>query len=172
MLITEEYRRLNTQLHKERGGYGSKGGKWYPRMKDFADKIGATSILDYGCGKGSLKATFDMFSHGYDIREYDPAVIGKDAPPTNADLVVCTDVLEHVEPECIDDVLRHLVELADKAVLVAIACRPGKRVLADGRPDHLTVQPPEWWHERCGRFGRFKQIESLREREYAAVLRK
>lgn len=182
MLITDEYRRLNAELHKTAGGYGSKGGKWAPRIWAFGQKLAASSgtpggrfsILDYGCGKGSLKRELEAFGGAgvFDIREYDPAVAGKDAPPANADLVVCTDVLEHVEPECIDDVLADLVRLGDRAVLIAVACRAGKRVLADGRPDHLTVQPPLWWQKRVAKFGTWQPIESLRPQEYCAVLHK
>lgn len=174
MLISDKYRELNTELHARHGGYGSKGGKWAPRVWTFAQSIGAKSILDYGCGKGSLKRELEAFGGRgvYEIREYDPAVPGKDAPPANADLVVCTDVLEHVEPECIDAVFADLVRLADRAVLVAAACRPGKRVLADGRPDHLTVQPPLWWAKRAAKVGKWEPIEALREREWTAVLRK
>jgi hypothetical protein len=174
MLITDEYRRLNAELHKTAGGYGSKGGKWAPRVWTFAQSIGAASILDYGCGKGSLKGELQAFggANVYEIREYDPAIAGKDAPPAPADLVVCTDVLEHVEPESIDEVFADLVRLANKAVLVAVACRAGKRKLADGRPDHLTVQPPLWWARRASKAGTWSPIESLRALEWAAVLRK
>lgn len=171
MLITDEYRRLNTELHQRHGGYGSKGKAWAPRLIYYVRKWGIASLLDYGCGKGSLKAALAPVLP-IDIREYDPAVPGKDAPPAPADLVVCTDVLEHVEPEAIDDVLADLVRLGNKAVLVAVACRPGKRQLEDGRPDHLTVQPPAWWAKRLAKFGKWETIEALRKLEHCAVLRK
>lgn len=172
MLISDEYRRLNTELHTRHGGYGSKGRSWAPRVIYYVRKWGnIQTILDYGCGKGSLKtALADVLP--VEIREYDPAVPGKDAPPANADLVICTDVLEHVEPECIDDVLADLVRLANKTVLVAVACRAGKRVLEDGRPDHLTVEPPKWWAKRMAKFGKWETIESLRRLEHCAVLHK
>jgi 2-polyprenyl-3-methyl-5-hydroxy-6-metoxy-1,4-benzoquinol methylase len=172
MLISDKYRELNTELHARHGGYGSKGKAWGPRVNILAGELAARSILDYGCGKGSLRAVLLAFEAPYEVREYDPAVPGKDAPPEPADLVVCTDVLEHVEPECIDDVFADLVRLANKAVLVAAACRPGKRVLADGRPDHLTVQPPAWWAKRAARVGKWVPVPALRDLEWAAVLRK
>jgi hypothetical protein len=174
MLITDKYRALNVELHQRHGGYGSKGKSWAPRVNDYAREFGATSILDYGCGKGSLRAALlDLpLPFTSDIREYDPAIPGKDSPPEPAGLVVCTDVLEHVEPECIDDVIADLVRLGEKAVLVAVACRAGKRVLADGRPDHLTVQAPAWWRYRFRKFGLFRDVEALRQLEYCAVLRK
>lgn len=174
MLITDEYRRLNAELHKTAGGYGSKGKAWAPRVHALALELEAATVLDYGCGKGSLKAALETLTLPWEWRvlEYDPAVPGKDAPPEPADLVVCTDVLEHVEPECIDDVIADLVRLANKAVLLAVACRAGKRQLADGRPDHLTVQAPAWWRYRTRKFGLFRDVECLRDLEYCAVLRK
>lgn len=172
MRISDEYKRLNAQLHKERGGYGSKGGKWAPRLIALAKQVGARSILDYGCGKGSLKREIQALTDSIQIFEYDPAIEGKDALPGRADLVVCCDVLEHVEPECIDAVIRHIVDLSNKATMVAVACRPGKRILANGASDHLTVQPPIWWAKRLRRFGEWQTIPSLRDREHCAALRK
>lgn len=171
MLISDEYRRLNAELHQRHGGYGSKGKSWAPRVLYYIKQWGITSVLDYGCGKGSLRAALEP-TLSIPIREYDPAIAGKDQPPEHADLVICTDVLEHVEPECIDAVIAHLVELGDKAVLVAVACRRGKRVLEDGRPDHLTVEPPKWWAKRFAKFGKWAPIECLRRDEWCAVLRK
>jgi hypothetical protein len=60
-------------------------------------------------------------------------------------MVVCTDVLEHIEPEHLDAVLRHVCSLAKKAVFLQIATRPAKKCLPDGRNAHLTVQSAEWW---------------------------
>lgn len=176
MLITDGYRALNTELHARHGGYGSKGRSWAPRVATLALELQARTLLDYGCGKGSLAVALaqipEFAAAGVLVAEYDPAIPGKDAAPAPADLVVCTDVLEHVEPECIDDVIADLERLTLKACLVAVACRPGKRVLADGRPDHLTVEPPAWWRKRFVRVGPFRDIPTLRRDEYTAVMRR
>ena len=167
-MISPEYAALNAELHQRKPGYGSKGKMWAPRVRELARKVGAATILDYGSGKGSLARVLDDL----DVREYDPAVPGKDAAPEPADLVVCTDVLEHVEPGCLDAVIAHIASLAIKAALVAVACRPGKRELLDGRPDHLIVEPPEWWRNRLARIAPFQAIPARRTKEYAAVLSK
>ena len=78
-------------------------------------------------------------------QDYDPAIPGKDAPPGPADLVVCTDVLEHVEPEHLDAVLDDLQRLAKKSLFLLIATRPASKALPDGRNAHLTIEPPKWW---------------------------
>jgi hypothetical protein len=65
--------------------------------------------------------------------------------PEPHDLVVCSDVLEHIEPDCLGDVLRHLYDLTKKALFVDVACRPAKKVLADGRNAHLIQRDPSAW---------------------------
>ena len=41
----------------------------------------------------------------FEIKEYDPAIPGKDSLPEPADIVVCSDVLEHIEPNYLLNVL-------------------------------------------------------------------
>src|SRR5690348_9815155 len=111
--ITPEYQALNAQLHMERPDYGTTGQYYYRRVRALAREVGAKTILDYGCGK----ATMSGHLGGYDVREYDPDIEGKEALPDPADLLVCTDVLEHIEPDLLDGVLDHFQALAKKALL-------------------------------------------------------
>lgn len=163
MLISDSYRHLNTDLHSG-GNYGRHGDKWADKVVRLAAQYHAGSVLDYGCGQGSLARALDL-----DVREYDPAIAGKSARPDPADLVVCTDVLEHIEPDCLDDVLTHLCGLARTTCFVVVATRPAKKVLADGRNAHLIVESDDFWRARFA--SRFKIVswEPLVE-EFAAVL--
>jgi hypothetical protein len=165
-LITEGYRALNVELHERVAYYGTFGDQWADRVAALAQDVGATTVLDYGCGKGALKAALPDL----DVREYDPAIPGKDALPSPADLVVCTDVLEHVEIECMNSVLSHIVCLAERAVLVCVSTRIGSKKLADGRPAHITVRSRDWWQAKLGEFGPFDEVPALRKDEYAAVM--
>jgi 2-polyprenyl-3-methyl-5-hydroxy-6-metoxy-1,4-benzoquinol methylase len=167
-LITDQYRQLNLQLHESSMGFGGSGHKWAPRVQFLADELGAVTILDYGCGKGTLQRALSEL----DIREYDPGILGKDALPQPADLVVCTDVLEHVEPQCLDAVIEHVLSLSKKACLIAVACRPGKRPMADGSMEHRTIQDQKWWKLKLREHARFRETSALRSKEYAAVFRR
>lgn len=167
MLITDEYRALNAELHRRCPAYGTGGHRWARYVNAMCRKSRFVSVLDYGAGKGSLAKALPRL----DVREYDPAVPGKDHRPQSADLVICADVLEHVEIECMREVLADIVSLADKAVLLSISCRVGQKKLADGRPAHITVRSPEWWADFLIGFGRFKPIESGPD-EYNVVMRK
>ena len=54
------------------------------------------------------------------------------------DLVVCLEVLEHIEPEYTDIFVQNLTELSDQ-ILVS-AAQPGQ-----GGHYHVNCQPKEWW---------------------------
>lgn len=138
-MISENYRALNAQLHAG-GNYGRHGDKWAKAVRAIVHEHGISSVLDYGCGQGALAAALE-----FPLAEYDPAVSGKDAEPAPADLVVCTDVLEHIEPELLENVLDHLQELALRYLFVAVSTRSAVKHLADGRNAHLIIWPESQW---------------------------
>jgi hypothetical protein len=153
MLISEAYKAQNKQLHSA-GNYGVSGSKWGQQVAKLAGMMGANSILDYGCGQRLLEKAFrELVPTGYDWRNYDPCIEGLDATAEPADLVVCSDVLEHIEPECLDAVLDDLERVTLTAGLFVIANRPAKKILPDGRNAHLIQQGPRWWLPKlCARF--------------------
>lgn len=143
MLITEDYRQLNRAMFQKSPGFGTSGGKWASRVRGLAERLEAKSVLDYGCGRGTLAA--ELGNAPFDVMEYDPAYPGKEAKPAHADLVVCGDVLEHIEPECLHDVLHDIRCIAAKAVFLVVATTPAAKTLPDGRNAHLIVEPAKWW---------------------------
>lgn len=152
--ITEDYRALNAELHRTRADYGRRGGRHAARVLKLLKTFDATSVLDYGSGKGGLA----MALPNVDVREYDPAIPGKDAPPEPADILVCTDVLEHVEPGCLDDVLSELARLTLKVAHVVVATQPDQtKLLPDGRNPHLIIEGAGWWRERLRPYFRVRQ---------------
>jgi len=143
-MISDEYRKLNEQMHAEHPKFGVGGYKWAQVLLPVIKVYGANTILDYGCGKGTLKPALRRHSP-VQVFEYDPAVIEKSQPPGAADLVVCTDVLEHVEPEHIAAVLEHIQSVARKGVFFNVGTAPAEKTLADGRNAHISLHPAYWW---------------------------
>lgn len=141
MLISPDYRTLNARLHDARPDYGAGGHRHAAYIGQLVAEHGYASVLDYGSGKGTLKQAL----HSPDVREYDPAIPGKDRTPAPADLVVCTDVLEHIEPEHLNAVLDDIQRCAGKGVFLVVHTGPAKKILSDGRNAHLTQQPYTWW---------------------------
>jgi hypothetical protein len=175
-LISRGYLEQQRILHAAPRGYGGRGEKWAGVVLQIALKYQAYSILDYGCGQGSLARTLQPgLPDSIIVREYDPAIPGKDNPPDFADLVNVTDVLEHIEPDKLDAVLRHIRMLARKVIFVVISTKPTNKTLSDGRNAHLIIEPGDWWKKRLKEVGFTLHpppsvVRSVPDKEWAAVL--
>jgi hypothetical protein len=140
MRYTSNYKNLQQELHNRNCGYGASGYKHAQHVLDLAKRLETRSVLDYGCGMQTLQKAIP-----FAITNYDPMIKGLDEEPEPHDLVVCSDVLEHIEPDCLDDVLRHLNEKTRKMLFVDVAQRPAKKELANGQNAHLIQETTVWW---------------------------
>lgn len=148
-LISPAYVAMQEELHASPRGYGGKGHKWAEGVLELIRRYQCGSVLDYGCGQGSLVAKLRlMLGAAVRVDEYDPAIPGKNGYVEFADLVVCTDVLEHVEPDKLDNVLAHIRKLTKKAALLVVATRPSSKHLSDGRNAHLILELSDWWERK------------------------
>ena len=142
-LFSEEYMALQLELHRRPEGYGGSGHKWATKVLDLCKEYDCETILDYGCGEGRLREELGVRKL---CDNYNPAFkMWASIPRKKYDLVVCTDVLEHIEPEYLDNVLEHINNLSKKAVFFVIALREANKIMTDGRNAHLIIQPQEWW---------------------------
>ena len=164
-MISDEYRKMNYALHQSRPTYGASGHRWADYVRPFCERH-MWDVLDYGCGKGTLSHAL-----GNSLSEYDPAIPGKDAPPGPRRLVVCTDVLEHIEPEFLDDVLRDIRRCTLKEALLVVATRPANKSLPDGRNAHLILEDWEWWEWQLAKHFHIESAENdvTQEGEFVAI---
>lgn len=139
-LVSPGYQLLLTEMHLTTK-WGKDGGKHVAAVTEFANRIGAKGILDYGCGRGRLAKGIANIR----VWEYDPGIPEKAAMPKPADLIVCTDVLEHVEPINLANVLDHIFRLARIGAYFVVATREANAVLPDGKNAHLIVKNAEFW---------------------------
>ena len=155
MKITPEYLEQNRKLHAA-GKYGVSGSVWAPLVRQLGEQLRTRDILDYGCGQKSLEKAL-----GFPIRNYDPCIEGLDAAPEPADLVACTDVLEHIEPDCLDDVLDDLKRVTRKVGFFVVASGPAGKFLPDGRNAHLIQEGQAWWLPKLSRRFEVAQVNPL-----------
>jgi hypothetical protein len=149
-LITPSYAELNRKLHESRADYGAGSEKWVPVAAKLAEGNNLGSILDYGAGKGDLERCLRKHWAGAPVCEvisYDPAVPGMEFKKP-CDLVICTDVLEHVEPECVEAVLDDLRDMTLGMAFVTVSTMPAEKILEDGRNAHICLRDARWWTQQ------------------------
>ncbi len=143
--VSKEYLEELKNLHKKDSfGRSAKIAAW---VKELLDANEISSILDFGAGKGNTSATIKENYPNIDLYTYDPVTFPIQLPK-QVDLVYSSDVLEHVEPEMIDDTLVDLFSRGTKYQYHLIACHKAKKFLSDGRNAHLIIEEPDWWAEK------------------------
>jgi len=147
-LISEEYRKMQEELHRN-PEYGVVSIHFAPLVADVMKQLGTDELLDYGAGKGRLAfALEEMLNRPLNIHHYDPAIPQWSTRPEPCALVTCIDVLEHIEPELLDNVLDDLRRVTAHTGLFTVHTKPAVKVLLDGRNAHLIQRPPSWWLPR------------------------
>ena len=124
------------------------------------------TLLDYGCGKAipydkdrcnevGLKNPVQELCNIESFDLYDPAY-EKYATLLDKkyDIVVCTDVLEHIAEQDIDYVLTEILSRSNKIVFLNISCQPAlkhfKQGKLKGKNVHISVFDPSWWGHKIG----------------------
>ncbi len=139
--LIEQYKILHSK-----GVYGTSSEKLYDDILPLLSEVNHYRVLDYGCGQSNL---INMLPIPCPYK-YDPAIEEYNKWPPSAtviDLVICTDVLEHIPEEQIKDTLE-VIRSFSKKVIFSIAVVPSVKQLPNGDNAHCTVQPKEWWIEK------------------------
>lgn len=152
LTISEEYRKMQQELH-ENPNYGIASLSFAPIVAELIRKAKIQSVSDYGAGKKNLmKGLQKAGIQTIEYKPYDPA-FPEYGDAQAADLVCCIDVLEHIEPELIENVLKELARLVTKYGFFSIHMGPAAKILSDGRNAHLIQEPSSWWLPRiCQHF--------------------
>lgn len=121
------------------------------------------SVIDFGAGAGY--ASLALVDAGYRVLAVDiaanalaphiaarvPLLLASlwDLPVTlGADWGFCSDVMEHVPPDRVDDVLRTIRLATRRASYFSISLRPDGCGVLIGEALHLSVHPIDWWLAR------------------------
>lgn len=121
---------------------------------------------DFGCGTGRGAARiakrcrvigFDFADNcldesvkgAFEFRQHD---LTRPVDLPVADFGYCTDVLEHIPPEDVRDVLKNIV-LAARRVYLNISTVQDALGALIGETLHLTVKPMGWWREQLDELG-------------------
>ena len=159
-LITEEYRRMQQELHLNRN-YGQASVAMAPFVAEVIRRDRIEEMLDYGAGKGRLGEELEwLVPWELRIHRYEPAMPEWSATPEPSVFVACIDVLEHIEPHLLSNVLDDLRRVTGGTGLFTVATGPAVKKLADGRNAHLIQQPASWWLPQF--LARFELLQFIR----------
>jgi hypothetical protein len=142
--ISADYLEQQRKLH-ENPNYGVASLSFAPIVADVMRQTGCKSVSDYGAGKKRLLE--GLRQSGVEPTPYLPydPVFPEYGEPRPADLVCCIDVLEHIEPDLVDNVILELARVTTNLGFFSIHMGPAGKTLSDGRNAHLIQKPSSWW---------------------------
>lgn len=150
-------------MHSINKNYGASGGAYLREVSLIIDYLHPEIVLDYGCGKGMLISLLKEKYPLIEFRGYDPAVERYNVLSVKkADLVICTDVLEHVPEDELPKVIDKIACISDKVFFVLHHAK-AQAILPNGENAHCTVKPHEWYKNVMLKY--FANIISLQGRE-------
>ena len=158
MTTSSSYKKLLSQKHQD-ATWGSSSG--VPEMARWCiEEHDVRSLLDFGCGKGIVTEQLKAEYPHIDVLGYDPST--ESILPDAVEMVFSKDVLEHIEPELLEQVLSDLFRRTEKVQYHLIACHKAIHYLPDGRNAHLIIETPDWW-QRLFRSMGFRIIQEAVE---------
>jgi len=133
----------------------------------FIDKFNPSGkVIDFGCGTG--RGALKLKEHGCDMLLLDFTDNSRDLPAKTlpfkrvdltqqfdvpeANYGYCTDVMEHIEPEKVADVICNIMAHCNKCFF-QISTVPDSMGVLIGQDLHLTVRPLKWWGDLFNSLG-------------------
>lgn len=153
-------------LYKIKKNYGKTSIKLYDMLEKIINDLNILSVLDYGCGKSKL---LDLIKKNKKIKiyRYDPAIKKYSKLTKNkTDLVICTDVLQHVPLYDLDRVLK---EIKSKGIYILfyIKCTNHKTKLPNKTYANCTVYDKKWWLEKLSNY--YDDIKEIKISDLTSV---
>lgn len=152
MLFTKGHQKKLVEYYSDKE-FTIERPRWLDRILNIAAQGRPETVLDYGAGVAQpLSRWTDL-----NVTNYDPLYSSKSFVKSLKpfDLVVCNHVLEHVEEDCLDDVLTHIGMLTKGAAYISVGLGPAvKYDLAGEVAWKVEPRSTTWWlmklHDQLG----------------------
>lgn len=144
-------------------------GKWAVISKLLSD-INFNSVVDLGCGRGFyLRKLLELGKDAIGV-EFSKVCCEKylnDVPYINEDifsfcrqdrcydLTLCMDVLEHIEPSNISELIQGIRNISERAI---IGVANHSDVLM-GHELHLIIENHDWWYDKLKKY--YNKVETF-----------
>ena len=178
-LVSDNYNDLidsYKKLHKEKEKF--KGISLVPLVPIIHGLIiehNCKTLLDYGCGKAYpysdkcrsiqlVKPVQEIWNlDSYSL--YDPAYSKYDKLPKDKyDIVICTDVLEHIHEEDLDWTIYQMLSYSKDIVFINVSCQKAAKSFKSGKFKgqnvHISIFEDEVWLKKIGKiWSDFKHLK-------------
>jgi len=153
----------------------SSGGKVYGKSSEdllellapYIIDLDPRIILDYGCGRSSL-INFFWKDGERELYKFDPAVYEYNKKPdVMSDLLLCTDVLEHIPEDYFPYLFQDIVRLSKKQIFTVSLIAARKR-LPNGVNAHITLKTKGQWYKILREY--FNILKIIKENDKGIVL--
>jgi len=140
---------LYRELHTQNPAYGASGIEYYHAILDFINFHSPNSVLDFGCGKGTLVEKLRETTSGVIIDGFDPALQKFEITRLKTyQMIITTDVLEHIHIDELDTLFKDIKKFQPNTMYHVVCNREAVHILPDGSNAHKIVESVEWWAEK------------------------
>lgn len=161
----EEEKTLYAEIYKnEKTKYGN--SMHAKNILSYIKSLNINSIADIGCGRGDfpiwMKKQGCKIVYGIDFaanfKLYNDVIYKKsyahDLPlkDNEVEYVTSFDMMEHLIPEDIDNVLNEFDRVSTKGMIFSICYKPSK-IKIFGKNLHPSVYPEKWWINKLKKYG-------------------
>jgi hypothetical protein len=154
------YKEAYSEMHQNEKYFpGFSISKHLTRIAELIAQRQPSRIMDYGSGKGFqylVRRVHErwggMLPYCYDVGVRQLST----KPEGRFEFIICTDVMEHIEEEDLNDVISDILLSAAQTctAFFSISLVPARKEFPDGRNLHVTIKPKEWWEQVFKRFER------------------
>lgn len=164
--------------------HNAPGEKCVYQAIDTLGMVPGDTVIDFGCGTG--RPALALQDAGMVVTAVDFASNCMDGEPRakvaffnaclwdmpaslRAKWGFCTDVMEHIPSERVDDVLQSIREATIHGAFFQIATRPDRMGRLIGEPLHLTVRDADWWRDKLKQHWSSAQVNAAQGSVLVAV---
>lgn len=124
-------------------------------LAEILDQMPAT-LCDVGGGRDEFAQWIIMNANAPHVASIDPATgasscFDRPGDPHPFDLVTCFDVLEHLQPDDVEDFIRWQLGARCRRRIYATICTDPevRQVNGEWVTLHTCLRPPHWWQAQC-----------------------
>lgn len=168
-LISENQKNAREAFYHSPFAYNNIITQFSPIVSELINNNKFSSVLEYGAHNTDLVTSL-VLDHEITLRCFDPAITQFTRRPEPAQMLVCIDFIEKVEPNFLENTLKDIASLTEQLALFVIQCGPAQNEYSDGRDINLIQDPLSLWLNRILDHFELDHLLKLEDDRYLLLL--